>query len=37
MKYICEICVYVYDPAVGDHDGGIHAGTAFENIHDDWV
>ena len=37
MKYICEICGYVYDPAVGDPDGGIPAGTAFENIPDDWV
>ena len=37
MKYICEVCGYVYDPAVGDPDGGIAAGTAFENIPDDWV
>ena len=37
MKYICEVCGYVYDPAVGDPDGGIPAGTAFENIPDDWV
>ena len=26
MKYICEVCGYVYDPAVGDPDGGIPAG-----------
>ena len=37
MKYICEVCGYVYDPAVCDPDGGIAAGTAFENIPDDWV
>ena len=37
MKYICEVCGYVYDPAVGDPDGGIPAETAFENIPDDWV
>ena len=37
MKYICEVCGYVYAPAVGDPDGGIPAGTAFENIPDDWV
>ena len=36
-EYICEVCGYVYDPAVGDPDGGIAAGTAFENIPDDWV
>jgi rubredoxin len=36
-KYICELCGYVYDPAVGDPDGGIAPGTAFEAIPDDWV
>ncbi len=36
-KYRCEICNYVYDPAVGDVDAGIEAGTAFENIPEDWV
>ena len=37
MKYICEVCGYVYDRAVGDPDGGIAAGTPFESIPDDWV
>ena len=38
MKYICEVCGYVYDPAVGDPDSGIEPpGTAFEDIPDDWV
>ncbi|HOB52894.1 MAG TPA: rubredoxin [Acidobacteriota bacterium] len=36
-KYVCAICNYVYDPAVGDPDNGIAAGTAFEDIPDDWV
>jgi flavin reductase (DIM6/NTAB) family NADH-FMN oxidoreductase RutF/rubredoxin len=36
-KYVCTVCGYVYDPAKGDHDGGIVAGTAFEDIPDDWV
>ena len=36
-KYVCKICGYVYDPAVGDPDSGIAAGTAFEDIPDDWV
>ncbi len=36
-KYICTVCNYVYDPAIGDPDGGIEAGTAFEDIPDDWV
>ena len=29
MKYICEVCGYVYDPAEGDPDSGIEPGTAF--------
>ena len=36
MKYMCEPCGYVYDPAEGDPDSGIEAGTAFEDIPDDW-
>jgi len=36
-KYKCIICGYVYDPEQGDPDGGIAAGTAFENIPDSWV
>ena len=28
---------YIYDPAVGDPDGGIAPGTAFEDIPEDWV
>lgn len=35
-KYICIPCGYIYDPAVGDEDGGIAPGTAFEDIPDDW-
>ena len=34
MKYICEVCGYVYDPAAGDPDSGIEPGTAFEDIPD---
>jgi rubredoxin len=36
-KYECEPCGYIYDPEVGDPDGGIAAGTAFEDIPEDWV
>ena len=31
-KYLCETCGYIYDPAVGDPDGGIAPGTAFEDF-----
>ena len=37
QKYRCTTCDYVYDPAVGDPDGGIEPGTAFEQIPDTWV
>ncbi len=36
-KYQCDICGYIYAPAVGDPDGGIAAGTPFESIPEDWV
>jgi rubredoxin len=35
--YICTICGYVYNPAVGDPDAGIASGTAFEDLPEDWV
>lgn len=35
-KYICEVCDWIYDPEIGDPDGGIAPGTAFEDIPDDW-
>ena len=37
MKCTCTICGYVYDPAVGDPDHGILAGTKWEDIPADWV
>ncbi len=36
-KYVCAICGYVYDPADGDPDNGIEAGTSFEDLPEDWV
>jgi len=36
-KYKCLVCGYVYDPAMGDPDNGVEAGTAFEDLPDDWV
>jgi rubredoxin len=36
-KYVCDVCGYIYDPAVGDPDNGVVAGTAFEKLPDDWV
>ncbi len=36
-KYECQVCGYIYDPEVGDPDGGISPGTPFEDLPDDWV
>ena len=36
-SYVCTVCGYVYDPAKGDPDNGIAAGTKFEDLPDDWV
>lgn len=35
-KWLCVPCEYVYDPEVGDADGGIDPGTPFEELPDDW-
>lgn len=36
-KYVCNICGWVYDEAIGDPDNGIDAGTAFEDLPEDFV
>ena len=36
-KYICDVCGYEYDPAVGDPENGIAPGTPFESLPEDWV
>lgn len=36
-RYICDICGYVYDPDIGDPDSNIAAGTAFEDLPEDWI
>ncbi len=37
QKYVCEVCGYIYDPEEGDPEGDIPAGTAFEDLPDEWV
>ena len=37
MKYVCDVCGYVYDPEIGDPDNGVDAGTAWEDVPEDWV
>ncbi len=36
-KYKCSVCGYIYEPEKGDPDNGIEAGTAFENLPNDWT
>lgn len=37
MRYQCNVCDYIYDPAIGDPDSGIEPGTAWADIPDDWT
>ena len=30
-KYVCTVCGYIYDEAVGEPDNGIAAGTKWED------
>jgi rubredoxin len=37
QKWVCTVCGYVYDPAKGDPENGVAAGTSFEGLPADWV
>jgi len=36
-KYKCSVCGWIYDPELGDQEGGIAPGIPFEKLPDDWV
>ena len=36
-RYVCSVCGYVYDPADGDPDHDVPAGTSWEDVSEDWV
>jgi len=36
-KYMCDVCGYIYDPAIGDPSNGVPAGTPWARVPDDWV
>ena len=36
-KYVCNVCGWIYDPAIGIPEDGIAPGIAFEDLPDDWV
>lgn len=33
----CDMCGYVYDPAVGAPEDGIAPGTPWEDVPEDWL
>lgn len=37
MKYVCDICGYIYDEAEGEPDNGIAPGTKWEDLPEDYV
>ncbi|WP_428065857.1 rubredoxin [Candidatus Proelusimicrobium volucris] len=37
MKYVCNVCGYVYDEEVGDPANGIAAGTKWADVPETWV
>lgn len=37
MKYVCNICGYIYDPELGDPESGIAPGTKFDDIPAGWI
>ena len=37
MKYICEVCDWVYDEDEGYPEGGIAPGTKWENVPEDFL
>ena len=37
MKYVCDVCGWVYDEAAGAPDMDIAPGTAFDALPDDFV
>ncbi|MFR1759542.1 MAG: rubredoxin [Christensenellaceae bacterium] len=36
-KFVCSVCGYEYDEAVGDPDNGIAPGTRFADLPEDFV
>jgi len=36
MKYVCDVCGWEYDEAVGYEEGGIAPGTPFDELPEDF-
>ena len=37
MKYVCDVCGWVYDEEQGYEEGGIAPGTKFEELPEDFI
>lgn len=37
MKYVCDVCGWVYDETVGDEELGIAPGITFEELPEDFL
>lgn len=35
--YVCQVCGYVYDPALGSPETGVAPGTPWEELPEDWT
>ena len=37
MKYVCDVCGWIYDEEDGYTEGGIEPGTKWDDLPDDFV
>ncbi len=37
MKFVCDVCGYIYDPQNGEPDSGVAPGTPWEEVPEDFV
>ena len=37
MKYVCDVCGWVYDGTLGDSELGIALGTKFDSLPEEFV
>lgn len=37
MRYVCQVCGYIYDEVEGDPDNGVAPGTKWEDVPDSYV
>ena len=36
-KYVCTLCVYIYDEEAGEPDEGVEPGTTWDEVPEDFV